>query len=376
MADNDRPGTAEEPRPSEGTDDASSEGGNGGRSVTGAVKGAAEAAKEAKEEVKTTAEGVPGDLKTVLRDAQQTIIDEVKSAIAQTTSETVAPAARKATTSALTYVVTKGPGLVQSAARTTVAPRLKQAGGVKAITGTVLSKAPGAITKVGGAVSQVAGAGGALRSRLRSGRGRRPPLQGEIDVAVPLEAAYNQWTRFEEFPKSIRPAEILERRSNERIVWRSTSGPRNLGVVTFHPLAERLTRLQVDLDVQPVGLIGRTGVAWRTATRGLETDLRRFRAYLEMQAAATGAVEEGEAGEQGEQQPAEGQRPAGEEPSAEAQVEGEPPEQPEGKGQPGGEPQAKAEQPESEQPPQPSEQAGTGSSAPQDEEASGNGAAS
>lgn len=314
MADNDRPGTAEEPRPSEETDDASSEGGNGGRSVTGAVKGAAEAAKEAKEEVKTTAEGVPGDLKTVLRDAQQTIIDEVKSAIAQTTSETVAPAARKATTSALTYVVTKGPGLVQSAARTTVAPRLKQAGGVKAITGTVLSKAPGAITKVGGAVSQVAGAGGALRSRLRAGRGRRPPLQGEIDVAVPLEAAYNQWTRFEEFPKSIRPAEIFERRPNERIVWRSTSGPRNLGVVTFHPLAERLTRVQVDLDVQPVGPIGRTGVAWRTATRGLETDLRRFRGYLEMQAAAAGAVEEGEAGEQGEQQPAEGQRPAGEEP--------------------------------------------------------------
>ncbi len=33
------------------------------------------------------------------------------------------------------------------------------------------------------------------------GRGRRMPIQQAVDVAVPLKAAYNQWTQFEDWPR-------------------------------------------------------------------------------------------------------------------------------------------------------------------------------
>ena len=33
------------------------------------------------------------------------------------------------------------------------------------------------------------------------GKGRRMPVQQAIDVAVPLETAYNQWTQFEDWPE-------------------------------------------------------------------------------------------------------------------------------------------------------------------------------
>ena len=84
-----------------------------------------------------------------------------------------------------------------------------------------------------------------------------------IDVRVPVRTAYDQWTQFEEFPrfmegvKSVKQlddthlhwiaeiggqtkewdAEITEQIPDERIAWRSTSGAKNAGVVTFHRLA-------------------------------------------------------------------------------------------------------------------------------------------
>ena len=33
------------------------------------------------------------------------------------------------------------------------------------------------------------------------GKGRRMPVQQSVDVAVPLETAYNQWTQFEDWPE-------------------------------------------------------------------------------------------------------------------------------------------------------------------------------
>ena len=33
------------------------------------------------------------------------------------------------------------------------------------------------------------------------GKGRRMPVQQAVDVAVPIETAYNQWTQFEDWPE-------------------------------------------------------------------------------------------------------------------------------------------------------------------------------
>ena len=95
------------------------------------------------------------------------------------------------------------------------------------------------------------------------GKGRRMPVQQAVDVAVPLETAYNQWTQFEDWPEFMHrvtrvtqeddctvsfatkiwgktkefTAKIETQRPDERIKWRVSQGITHTGVVTFHELA-------------------------------------------------------------------------------------------------------------------------------------------
>jgi uncharacterized membrane protein/ubiquitin len=335
-----------------------------GQPVAGAVK---ESAGKAKDAIESVAQDPSAGMKTVLREAGKIIGNEVKAGLTQAATETVAPAARQAASSALVYVATKGPGMVEGAVKDTIAPKLKEAGGAQAVAGMVLGKFPGMATKLlpkalgklpgAGAMGSLlgkagggggGGGGGDGGDELKGvGRGRRLPLQAAIDVSVPVEVAYDQWTQFEEFPKfmfrverieqkdethliwhekiwGIRrqwEAEIVEQRPNERIVWRSTSGPQNVGVVNFHQLHDpRLSRVQVNLDFEPTGLIEKTGRGWRAAIRALDTDLQRFKAFIEMKDTATGAwrgrIKDAEVQpeEQGEQP--EGEQPEGEQAEA------------------------------------------------------------
>jgi uncharacterized membrane protein len=240
---------------------------------------------------------------------------------------------RKATTAAAKYAVTKGPQL----AKDTVAPRIKDtvAPKVKDTLGPKIEEAggPGKLAK--NALSSVSGAGGGLLSKIGiggggaeetsgTGKGRRLPVQESVDVAVPLETAYNQFTQFEDFPKFMHrvekleqrdethlvwheniwgvhrewEAEITDQRPNERIAWKSLSGTQTSGVVTFHRLSDRLTRIEVNLDFQPKGLLEKTASGFRMSRRALKSDLMRFKAFVEMREEETGAwrgrVEEGE----------------------------------------------------------------------------------
>jgi uncharacterized membrane protein len=389
--DQDRPQGAGESGPGTETDSDSEARNSGGQSAVTAVRGAA---GEATKGLGTATQAPPMDFKAVLRDVQRTVADEFKAGITQAATETVAPAARKAATSAVIYATTRAPGLVESIVRTTVAPKLKEAGGLQAVAGTVLSKFPGVVTRFPGTLSKIpvagalgsmlgkgGGGGGAGGNELTgTGRGRRLPMQAAIDVSVPVQVAYDQWTQFEDFPKfmfrverieqkdethliwhekiwGVRrqwEAEIVEQRPNERIIWRSTSGPKNVGVISFHRLHDpRLSRVQVNLDFQPTGLIEKTGSGWRAAIRALDTDLRRFKAYVEMKEEATGAwrgrIKDAEMqGEEGEPETTEGQPPAGEQAEGDARPEAEEPakaraqpgeseRQPEGDGPPQGE---------------------------------------
>jgi uncharacterized membrane protein len=141
------------------------------------------------------------------------------------------------------------------------------------------------------------------------GSGRRMPIQQSVDVAVPIEEAYDQWTRFEDWPEFMHrvdsvqqkddstvhistkvwgitkefDAEIVEQRPDERIEWHSEEGFMHSGVVTFHKLAPRLTRIEVTLDVKPNSLLEKAGRGMRFAKRAVRGDLHRFKAYVEME---------------------------------------------------------------------------------------------
>ncbi len=375
-------------------------GSQGLQGVTSTVKETAGQAKDTAGQAKDTVESAAtANLKAVLREAQKIIADEVKAGITQAASETVAPAARQAATSAVVYMANKAPDLVTNVVKESVAPKLKEAGGAKAVAGSVLGRFPGLVTKfpqalakgpasaVGGAIGSMftrgargKGGGGDGGNLSGVGRGRRLPMQAAIDVSVPVEVAYNQWTQFEEFPKfmfrverieqkddthlvwhekiwGVRrqwEAEIVEQRPNERIVWKSLSGPQHIGVINFHQLHDpRLSRVQVNLDFQPTGLIEKTGRGWRAAIRALDTDLQRFKAFVEMKDTATGAwrgrVKDGEVQQQEEEQEEgqeDGGQAAGEAEQAEAQqAEAQQPEAEQAQAE-----QAQAEQPEGERP--------------------------
>jgi uncharacterized membrane protein len=148
-----------------------------------------------------------------------------------------------------------------------------------------------------------------------TGKGRRMPVQQSVDVGVPLETAYNQFTQFEEWPQFMHrvtrvtqeddctvsfatkiwgktkefKANIDTQRPDERIKWKVSEGITHSGVVTFHELAPNLTRLEVTLDVEPGSLIEKAARGMRHVKRAVRADLHRFKAFIEMQELETGA---------------------------------------------------------------------------------------
>ena len=128
-----------------------------------------------------------------------------------------------------------------------------------------------------------------------------------IDVAVPVQVAYNQWTQFESFPQfmsgveritqtdaththwTIRigglsrdfDAQITEQVPDQRIAWKSTDGPEHAGVVTFHRLADAETRVMLQLDTQPEGMVEKAGEAVGLVSHQVKSDLERFKEFIE-----------------------------------------------------------------------------------------------
>jgi uncharacterized membrane protein len=286
-------------------------------------------------------------------DKEYSLFSELRTTVRDAALEVLKPVAAQATTSAAKYAVKKGPDLVKDK----VAPKITEAGGAGAVAKGALSKGggvAGGITQKAGGITQKLGRkkeGG--KAATGTGRGRRLPVQEHVDVAVDLQTAYDQWTQFEDFPQFMHRVEKVEQRDDatlmwheniwgvrrsweaeitdqkpcERIAWRSKSGTQTVGVVTFHRLSDRLTRIQVNLDFQPKGLFEKTASGLRVSRRALRSDLMRFKAFIEMKDAPAGAwrgrIEEGEVveppgHEQGEEPEAAEER---EEPEAEEERE-------------------------------------------------------
>jgi len=140
------------------------------------------------------------------------------------------------------------------------------------------------------------------------GSGRRMPVQQAIDVAAPVSEVYDHWTRFEDWPEFMHrvetveqvddatvsfqvkiwgitkrfEADIVEQRPDERIEWNVTEGYAHTGLVTFHALADDLTRVDLTLDVQPSNIIDKASRGMRFVKRAVRGDLHRFKAYVEL----------------------------------------------------------------------------------------------
>ena len=140
-------------------------------------------------------------------------------------------------------------------------------------------------------------------------------IEHSIDVKVPIRTVYNQWTQFEEFPQFMDKVEevkqlddkhlhwrasmagkteewdavISEQLPDERIAWTSTSGATNAGVVTFHYIDPNTTRVMLQLDFEPEGLVENVGSALGIPQKQIEGDMERFKKFIEARGQETGA---------------------------------------------------------------------------------------
>ena len=143
------------------------------------------------------------------------------------------------------------------------------------------------------------------RNAYEAGTSRMIPIQLSIDVAVPIHVAWEEWRSYGRLPEGVQriedverdgdsllghtagprevewEAEIQDEREDESFAWRSVAGTDVTGLATFHRLGDRLTRIELDLDVVPTNPSEALAMALHVAHRRAEADLRRFKAHVE-----------------------------------------------------------------------------------------------
>jgi uncharacterized membrane protein len=109
-------------------------------------------------------------------------------------------------------------------------------------------------------------------------------IQKSVYVDLPLQAVYNQWTQFEEFPLFMEgvkhveqlddkrlhwdveiggkskewDARITEQIPDQRIAWESEAGENTAGIVSFQADGPNRTQVNLELFYDPKGF-----VSWR-----------------------------------------------------------------------------------------------------------------
>ncbi|WNZ07575.1 SRPBCC family protein [Streptomyces sp. 11x1] len=163
--------------------------------------------------------------------------------------------------------------------------------------------------------------GGKDKGKGKGGSGSKPTVIIEsIDVGVPLRTAYDQWTQYQSFStfaKGVKSANraddthsdwqlkvfwsnrswkahTTEQVPDQRITWTSEGAKGTTkGAVTFHSLADDLTRVLLVMEYYPQGLFEKTGNIWRAQGRRARLDLKNFARFITLR----GEAEDGWRGE-------------------------------------------------------------------------------
>ena len=136
-----------------------------------------------------------------------------------------------------------------------------------------------------------------------------------VEVDVPVHAAYNQWTQFEEFPQFMDgvehvrqldetrlhwvasvagrraewDAKILEQHPDRQISWISEDGKKTRGTVSFEPLGPARTLVRLSMSYQAEGLRETIGSAIGLDRQRVQGDLKRFKELIERRPTESGA---------------------------------------------------------------------------------------
>jgi len=136
-----------------------------------------------------------------------------------------------------------------------------------------------------------------------------------IEVNAPLTTVYNQWTQFESFPEFMEgiievtqldekrlhwkatvagqvkewDAEIIQQTPDSLIAWRSISGPKHNGTVSFRSRGPNRTEIMVRVEFQPESMLESLAGTFGVVGRRIEGDLERFKEFIQSQPAETGS---------------------------------------------------------------------------------------
>jgi uncharacterized membrane protein len=233
---------------------------------------------------------------------------------------------------------------------------LRALGQGKSPLASLLSAGMGGLT---GTIAKAVGGGGGGGGAGDGGEDLKVTnIVEQIDVAAPIDVAYNVWTQFEDFPTFMKKVENVKQESDEKLTWKAqifwshrnwtatiieqvpdsrivwkSEGQKGYidGTVTFHELEPELTRILFVLEYHPQGLFEKTGNIWRAQGRRARLEIKHYRRHVMTQVILNpdevkgwrGEIRDGEVvradGEAEEQEPA-----AQEGGEAEAEYEGEP----------------------------------------------------
>ncbi|MEU1271071.1 SRPBCC family protein [Streptomyces sp. NPDC005799] len=162
---------------------------------------------------------------------------------------------------------------------------------------------------------------GGGKNKRKRGAGKKPTVIIEsVDVGVDRRTAYDQWTQYQDFStfaKGVKSAsrsddtqsdwqlkvfwsnrswkgKTTEQIPDDRIAWTSEGAKGTTkGVVSFHRLDDKLTRVLLVIEYYPSGFFEKTGNIWRAQGRRARLDLKNYVRFITLK----GEAEDGWRGE-------------------------------------------------------------------------------
>ena len=84
-------------------------------------------------------------------------------------------------------------------------------------------------------------------------------------------------------------AEVIEQVPDEKVAWAATEGATNAGAVFFSALGPDRTSVRLHLEYEPEGVVEQVGDKLNIVEKQAESDLERFKSYIESRGVESGA---------------------------------------------------------------------------------------
>jgi len=113
-------------------------------------------------------------------------------------------------------------------------------------------------------------------------------MQG-VESVRQTDATHSHWVTKVGGVRREFDTEIVEQHPDDRVAWKSIGGDApHAGVVTFHRLGDKDTRVTIQMQWEPTGMVEKAGSAVGMDSRQVKADAVRFKKFIEQRGMETG----------------------------------------------------------------------------------------